>query len=123
MATWLEIARENRKAATTLSFDQISPRSVISRAYYAVFAYVTHELLLVNVEIPASREAPSHQRLQSLVINRLSQFRLPKRRSLAILVGSLYDLRIAADYMPSVEIDAREARHAVSIMNKVFEVF
>ncbi len=47
----------------------------------------------------------------------------PKRAKLSELIGRLYTLRIAADYQPSVEVDGRDAREAVSIMTTVFESF
>jgi hypothetical protein len=39
------------------------------------------------------------------------------------LVGRLYTLRLVADYRPSMDVDARDAREAVSIMNTIFESF
>ena len=48
----------------------------------------------------------------------------PERRvKLSELIGRLYTLRIDADYKPSTEVDAREAREAVSLMNTVFDSF
>jgi hypothetical protein len=46
-----------------------------------------------------------------------------KRVKLSDLVGRLYTLRIVADYRPSIDVDARDAREALSIMNKIFEAF
>jgi hypothetical protein len=48
---------------------------------------------------------------------------VPKRRKLSELIGSLYTLRLYADYRPSIEIDAADAREAVSMMNTVFDAF
>jgi hypothetical protein len=47
----------------------------------------------------------------------------PRRLKLSELIGRLYTLRIFADYMPSVEVDGRDAREAISIMNTVFDWF
>lgn len=46
-----------------------------------------------------------------------------KRVKLSELVGRLYTLRIVADYRPSMDVDARDAREALAIMNKIFEAF
>ena len=46
-----------------------------------------------------------------------------KRAKLSELVGRLYTLRIAAHYQPSVDVDGRDAREAVSIVNTVFDSF
>lgn len=47
----------------------------------------------------------------------------PKRQKLSELIGRLYTLRCVADYRPSMDVDARDAREAISIMNTVFESF
>lgn len=46
-----------------------------------------------------------------------------KQAALSALVGRLYTLRIDADYRPSVQVEAREAREAISIMKTIFEAF
>ena len=46
-----------------------------------------------------------------------------KREKLAELVGRLYTLRIVADYHPSITVDERDVREAISIMKKVFDSF
>ena len=46
-----------------------------------------------------------------------------KRRKLAEWIGRLYTLRTWADYRPSVQVEGRDAREAISIMNKVFDSF
>jgi hypothetical protein len=46
-----------------------------------------------------------------------------KRVKLSEFIGRLYTLRIDADYKPSVEVGNRDAREALTIMNKVFYAF
>ncbi len=46
-----------------------------------------------------------------------------KRVRLSELVGRLYTLRCVADYHPSIDVDGRDAREAISIMKTVFESF
>jgi hypothetical protein len=47
----------------------------------------------------------------------------PRRLKLSELIGRLYTLRLVADYRPSMDVDGRDAREAVSIMNTVFDSF
>ena len=44
-----------------------------------------------------------------------------RRIKLSELVGALYTLRLYADYRPSIEIEAADAREAISMMNTVFD--
>jgi len=53
----------------------------------------------------------------------LTHWELSKRRALSELIGELYTLRLYGDYRPSQEIEAADAREAVSMMNTVFENF
>ncbi len=46
-----------------------------------------------------------------------------KRVKLSELVGRLYTLRIDADYKPSVTVEGRDAREALSIMKTIFDSF
>jgi hypothetical protein len=46
-----------------------------------------------------------------------------RRGKLSELIGRLYTLRVVADYHPSVDVDGRDAREAVSIMNTIFDSF
>ena len=48
---------------------------------------------------------------------------VPKRVKLSELIGRLYTLRCVADYRPSMDVDGRDAREGVSIMNTVFASF
>jgi hypothetical protein len=58
-----------------------------------------------------------------MIVQRLTAMQLVKRQALSELVGSLYTLRLYADYRPSVDVDAADAREAVSMMNTVFDAF
>ena len=128
MTTWHEISRDARKAANELVEARF--RSCLSRAYYAAFSKVTHELNAApNVTFRPGRKGPDHpgesgtggvRRLIETSMPGLSQDR---RDKLSEIVGALYTLRLYADYLPSIAIEARDTREAITMMNKVFDAF
>jgi hypothetical protein len=126
--SWFELASDARKAASRLVGDNY--RSCLSRAYYAAYSKVTFDLSsIAGVNFPAGDEGPKHPgRTGTGGIRRLIETHMPglgeaRRMKLSELVGRLYTLRIVADYRPSMDVDARDAREAVSIMNTIFENF
>lgn len=126
---WLDLAWDARNAANEL-FIQERFRSCISRAYYAAYAKVTHELVFTaRLTMPADREGPSHPgRLGTGGIRRMIETSMPnmqqnKRVKLSALIGRLYTLRIDADYKPSVTVENRDAREALGIMKVIFDAF
>jgi uncharacterized protein (UPF0332 family) len=126
--TWFELARDARKAASRLAQENF--RSCLNRAYYAAFSRVTHELNRVSaVNFPRGREGPSHPGesgtggIHKLIVTSMPDMEMDARIKLSELVGRLYTLRIYADYMPSVNVEGRDAREAISIMNTVFDSF
>ncbi len=128
MTTWHEVGRDARKAANELVESRF--RSCLSRAYYAVYSKVTHDLTAApGIAFPPRREGPNHPgETGSGGIRRLIETSMPgmtpeRRLKLSELIGELYTLRLYADYRPSVEIDASDAREAISMMNKVFDAF
>ncbi|MGC4006394.1 MAG: hypothetical protein QM811_26030 [Pirellulales bacterium] len=95
---------------------------------------MTHLLVEKGTPMPDGREGPNHpghfptgiakhKGIRQLIVEKLNQWEVPKRRALSELIGELYTLRLYADYRPSQSIDASEAREAVSMMNTVFENF
>ncbi|MGF1633632.1 MAG: hypothetical protein ACFCVE_07255 [Phycisphaerae bacterium] len=128
MTTWHEIARDSRKAANEMVETRF--RSCLSRSYYAVYSKVTHDLAAApGATFPLGREGPNHPGASgSGGIRRLIETSMPgmsqeRRVKLSELVGELYTLRLYADYRPSIDIDAPDAREAISIMNTVFDAF
>lgn len=121
--TWLELARDARKVASRLvTEDQF--RSCASRAYYAAYSKVTHELVVTaRLPMPPGREGPSHARIRPLIESSMPNMETPRRVKLSELIGRLYTLRVDADYKPSVEVEGADAREALSIMKTVFESF
>jgi uncharacterized protein (UPF0332 family) len=120
---WLELARDARKAASRLLGEALF-RSCVSRAYYAAYSKVSHELVVTaGLVMAADREGPAHASVRRLIETSMPNMEERKRVRLSELVGRLYTLRIDADYKPSVDVDSAEAREAMSIMNTVFESF
>jgi uncharacterized protein (UPF0332 family) len=120
---WLELARDARKAANILVTED-RYRSSGSRAYYAAYSKVTHELVVTaRLPMPPEREGPSHRRVRPIIETSMPNMPQPKRDKLSELIGRMYTLRIDADYKPSSEVGISEARAAISMMNAVFESF
>ena len=130
--TWQTLAQQARRAANKLGVDE--PRSCVSRAYYAAYAKVTHELTqLPNVTFPADREGPSHPGataagigeggVRRLILQTLTRLPSDRRRKLSELVGELYALRLDADDHPSKTVSVRAARRALALMRTVFDAF
>lgn len=125
--TWLELAREARNSANLL-LTQERFRSCASRAYYAAYSKVAHELVATAaLTMPTGREGPHHTgkkgAIRPMIETSMPGMDQPKRLRLSELVGRLYTLRIDADYRPSVDLDGRDAREAIAMMKKVFESF
>jgi hypothetical protein len=126
--TWHDLAADARRAANRLVAEQY--RSCLSRAYYAAFSKVNHALVGVpGVNLPLTREGVNHPGESGTGgIRRWIESHMPgmdqaRRVKLSELMGRLYTLRISADYRPSVDVDARDAREAISLMNTVFDAF
>jgi hypothetical protein len=125
--TWLEVARESRTAARHLMLED-NFRSCVSRSYYAAYSKVTHELASsAGLTMPQGREGPHHTgsrgAIRRMVETSMPNMRPDKRGKLSELIGRLYTLRLDADYKPSSTVEGREAREAMSMMNKVFGSF
>ena len=121
--TWLELARDARKAANVLATYDFY-RSAVSRAYYAAYSKVAHELVVTaGLAMPPGRQGPSHGRIRPVIETSMPNMTQDKREKLSELVGRLYTLRIDADYKPSLEVEIAEAREEISIMKTIFEAF
>ena len=126
--TWFDLASDARKAANRLV--EFNPRSCLNRAYYAAFSKVNHALVgIPGVTIRLGREGVNHPGdtgmggIRRWIISHMPNMEAPRRAKLSELIGRLYTLRISADYQPSVDVDGRDAREAMSIMNTVFDSF
>ena len=126
--SWFDLASDARKAANRLVSDNY--RSCVARAYYAAYSKVTHTLVAMpGVSFPQNREGPNHPGetgiggIRRLIEASLPGMDQPRRLKLSELVGRLYTLRIFADYRPSVQVDGRDAREAITIMKTIFDSF
>lgn len=126
--TWLDLASDARKAASRLASENF--RSCVSRAYYAAYSKVAHELVVTAaLTMPPNREGPGHPGetgtggIRRLIESSMPNMRQEKRVKLSELIGRLYTLRIVGDYKPSIEVDIADAREAIAIMKTVFESF
>jgi uncharacterized protein (UPF0332 family) len=120
MANWKTLADENYAAAHLLVRDG-RWRSALNRAYYAVYARTAGLLTAARIAMPAGREGPHHSVLPDLVAKRLVRLGA-KRWSASSLVRGLYGLRVIADYRPSVTVEETDARAAVGMMMRAFQV-
>lgn len=121
--TWLEVARGARKAAHVL-VQEGNHRSAAARAYYAAYSKVAHELVVAaKLPAPPDRDGFGHLRTRRVIQTSMPNMAQDKREKLSEQVGRLYTLRIDADYKPSVLVEGREAREAVSLMKTIFEAF
>jgi hypothetical protein len=125
---WSDLASDARKAASRLVGEHY--RSCLSRAYYAAYSKVAFDLSgIPGVSFPTGDEGPKHPGrtgtggIRRLIDTHMTSLGSPKRTKLSELVGRLYTLRCVADYHPSIDVDARDAREAISIMNTIFESF
>ena len=126
--TWYNLASDARKAANRLVSE--NHRSCLSRAYYAVYSKVTFDLSAIpGVAFPLGDEGLRHPGklgtggIRRLVEGNITTLDEGQRVKLSELIGRLYTLRCVADYRPSMDVDARDAREAISIMNTVFDSF
>jgi uncharacterized protein (UPF0332 family) len=126
--SWYDLASEARKVANRLVSEHY--RACLNRAYYAAFSKVSFKLASTpGVVFPQGREGPNHPGktgaggIRRQIEAHFKELDTDKRIKLSELIGRLYTLRIAADYKPSVNVDGRDAREAVSIINTVFESF
>ncbi len=121
LATWLDIACDNRRSTSDLVSNGLY-RSAVSRAYYAVYARVTMEFHLLGVAMPTGRESPRHSRLRPLIETSLTSVTYEKRRALSRMVSRLYTMRLLADYRASATVGLREGREAASLVKKAFNL-
>lgn len=107
MIWWMESARGSYGAAKLLHAQPLFSRSAVSRYYFAAYA-ATHSVLLTVREIPPPQGNWAHKGLPNHLRTVLAS-RLHRRdaASYAQMLGSLYDLRITADYAPKFQVDDR----------------
>jgi len=119
MPTWTDLSNDNRSAAYELQQHR-RWRSCVSRAYYAIYSAVTKELIQRGVTMPKQRQNPRHELVPGLVRLQLCAVAYPRRNQLADAISRLYNLRCDADYVPAVQVDEKESRLALGLMEKAY---
>jgi len=118
---WHELANDSRQAATLL-FRKEHYRS-ISRAYYAAYSAVVGVLCKVAaLRRPVDRQGPAHAKVPQLIRAHWPVAEQRKRHMLAHLLQELYRMRLRADYHPDDVVDKEEARLAVGLMSKTWNL-
>lgn len=94
-------------------------RSVLSRAYFAVYARSVAALTKAGVQMPA-RGNPSHAGLPDLIRRHLGKLSPAHRESMANAVAALYRYRLTSDYAPTINCGADDCRIAFGYLSQVF---
>ncbi len=118
MATWLEVAQDNRSDAQEL-LDSGCFRSSISRSYFAAYAAVTH-LLIGKVTFASGRRNPAHDDMLDYIMSNLSGVPVSRRRNARRAYRVLWKARVDADYRPGMTCDRATARAAKANADRVF---
>ena len=108
LAAWSEISRDNWRAAQALQ--ERSPRSSVSRAYYAAFSALTQKFAHKRLSF-SGKESPRHRDIPDLV-NRVfpSKARAGEiRRN----IRALNAMRLNADYSARRSTDIQSAKEAI----------
>jgi len=111
MATWLEISADSFRAAKLL-LDRGHYRSSVNRAYYGMYAAITHKLILSgHADFANGRPNPSHeQAMQMFEHNVLGQaIRRDSVRRMTRAAVNARRAREVADYIPGQTVDHQVA--------------
>lgn len=121
------MARDSQTAAIVLERDELS-RSSASRFYYAAFQICTAVLLYRGLTPPEGEEGWSHAATPNMLKQQLEPvIKLQdNRQKIASFLGELYKVRLEADYIGDVRVDAaklkvsaRKARYLVKTMEEI----
>lgn len=117
---YLALATEWANNPDSSRYPQALYRSVISRAYYAV--YHQAEELAVTLGVQSTASASDHYRVRTFFADRGRV-----ARQLSLLLRDLYQLRIGADYVISgLDIVTRDAqlaaRQALDMAHKALSI-
>lgn len=104
MATWMDMAKDSKAAASELA-QRRRYRSAVSRSYYAAYAAATDRLVSQGLTSFGRFHNPSHADLPVLVARNLSSLSHHHRAKAANLLRQLRLLREDADYRPSRLVD------------------
>lgn len=117
MATWREMGEANARAAAMLVRDEHACRAAVSRAYYAIYHEVTHQLVLAGIKHFGRFRNPMHEQLAKLARHNLRQLSDFQREELGRLIRSLRLRREEADYRPAFTVDRTSVHEALRDMS------
>ena len=118
--TWQNLAEDAYRAAWSLRRDR-HWRSMISRAYYAVYSRMASLRVARGVTMPSDREGPSHATLATLVRTHLTHLG-DRRWAISGRVKALYNQRRRADYQPSESVDESDVQNVMQMMMDIFHL-
>ena len=121
MATWLDLALDNRAAAQELS-GKGHYRSSVSRSYYAAYSAVVHLLSGKRVTYAYGRANPPHEAVAGYMVHSLTRPGRRTRERLAKTFRRLMKARVDADYRPGLSCDLTMAKDALRACYEIFTV-
>ena len=111
VTTWQQLSMGSLTAAEIL-LREGHYRSSISRAYYAAYCGVTHEIVKMPTTFSFGRNNPTHEKV-SMYIQRNLNISQAKKDSISTLINTLRLFREDADYRPYVPINETTARDCI----------
>lgn len=112
-SAWLFLGQSSEAAA--MKIESSSPRSAISRFYYAAYS-ASHAILLMKQQVPPERGNWPHdglsENLESVLARGSDAMLHRDSRVFKQRLSELYDLRIEADYGPLRTVDQQAATRA-----------
>ncbi len=70
--------------------------------------------------MPKKRHNLRHELVPTLVRLQFRSLAHSRRQQLATAIGRLYNLRCAADYVPTEQVDQKESRLALGLMENAY---
>ena len=120
MATWSELAHDNRSAAKEL-LDSGRYRSSYNRAYYAAYCAVA-SVLEGQVDFGYAGNNPTHDQLEPLILNNMYSLSKNDRYAIRKVVRQLRSIRVSADYVPTDPIGKESAAECLRNVGRVFRI-
>jgi len=118
---WRDVSISALRAAQSM---RESPRSSISRAYYAAYSGIAYKLSKTRgVYFPAGQDGPNHRELPALIEHHFNRLTPNDRKKLKAGIRRLYKARLDSDYHPKMTVDKSTAQQSLSdakmIMSKM----
>ncbi len=119
---WWRMAQDSYASAQLLQ-EHGQIRASASRSYYAGYQSITALLLYQGLIPPGSREAWSHDIIPELVRELPSKLlKTDVSKDLAIRLEASYELRLIADYVSAVEVEAAKLKRSLRDVGFIYKV-